>query len=178
MGKPTEVKGDSLSGFAPDLSSQQLQEFLAGPLANAALLLGQATTRIVYDLDRYRAAQQPAFAATLARETHVSDPLPSSGLKVQLRFVYSNGFGREAQTKVQAEPGPLDLADPNSQVADPRWVGTGEKVCNNKGKPVRQAASAEGAAFRAGGRTPWLPSRRSSRTRTESLKMNRLLSSD
>ena len=58
--------------------------------------------------------------------------------EVQLHFVYSDGFGREAQTKVQAEPGPLDLGDPNSPIANPRWVGTGEKVYNNKGKPVRQ----------------------------------------
>ena len=57
---------------------------------------------------------------------------------MQMHFVYSDGFGREAQTKVQAEPGPLDLSDPNSPVQNPRWVGTGAKVYNNKGKPVRQ----------------------------------------
>ena len=44
---------------------------------------GNATTRIVYDLDRSVARSRPSrrsnadrFAATLARETHVSDPLP------------------------------------------------------------------------------------------------------
>src|SRR5262249_30834510 len=29
-------------------------------------------------------------------------------------------------------------SDPNSPAANPRWVGTGEKVYNNKGKPIRQ----------------------------------------
>ena len=29
-------------------------------------------------------------------------------------------------------------AIPASPIADPRWVGTGEKVYNNKGKPIRQ----------------------------------------
>ena len=58
--------------------------------------------------------------------------------KREAEFVYSDGFGREAQTKVQAEPGPLDLSDPKSPIANPRWVGTGEKVYNNKGKPIRQ----------------------------------------
>ena len=57
---------------------------------------------------------------------------------MQLSFVYSDGFGREAQTKIQAEPGPLDPNDPASPLLNPRWVGTGAKIYNNKGKPVRQ----------------------------------------
>jgi hypothetical protein len=81
---------------------------------------------------------QPVFAATLARETHVSDPLPPDGLKIQISFSYSDGFGREIQKKIQAEPGPLDLDDPRSPVANPRWVGSGWTIFNNKGKPVRQ----------------------------------------
>ena len=47
------------------------------------------------------------FAATLARETHASDPLPPGGLKVQVSLSYSDGFGREIQKKIQAEPGPI-----------------------------------------------------------------------
>ena len=72
---------------------------------------GTATTRILYDLERV-----PVCAASIARETHVSDLAPGQQTKVQLHFVYSDGFGREAQTKVQAEPGPLDLE--RSQFAD------------------------------------------------------------
>ena len=95
--------------------------------------LGTATSRIVYDLD-----QTPVCAASIARETHVSDLGPGQETRVQLHFVYSDGFGREAQTKIQAEPGPLDLDDARSPHADPRWVGMGAKIYNNKGKPVRQ----------------------------------------
>ena len=135
MGKMTETKGDSLSGFVPDLTPQQRQEFLADPLGHAALLLGQATTRIVYDLDRYRTTQQPVFAATLARETHVSDPLPPGGLKVQVNLSYSDGFGREIQKKIQAEPGPVVAGGP---IVSPRWVGSGWTIFNNKGKPIKQ----------------------------------------
>ncbi|MDN3514532.1 MAG: hypothetical protein NG747_09040 [Candidatus Brocadia sp.] len=68
MGKVTETKGDSLADFVPDLTPQQRQDFLADPLGNAARILGQATTRIVYNPDRYLTTQQPVFAATLARE--------------------------------------------------------------------------------------------------------------
>ena len=48
---------------------------------------------------------------------------------------YSDGFGREIQKKVQAEPGPLVNKGPT---VDPRWVGSGWTIFNNKGKPVRQ----------------------------------------
>ncbi|MGH9894068.1 MAG: SpvB/TcaC N-terminal domain-containing protein, partial [bacterium] len=135
MGKATEVKGDSLAGSEPNLTPQQRQAFLADPLGNAALLLGQASTRIVYDLERYLRTQQPVFAATLARETHVSDPLPTGGLKVQVSVSYSDGFGREIQKKIQAEPGPVVEGGPT---VNPRWVGSGWTIFNNKGKPVKQ----------------------------------------
>ena len=64
-----------------------------------------------------------------------SRPLPPQGLKIQLSFSYSDGFGREIQKKIQAEPGPVVDAGP---VVNPRWVGSGWTIFNNKGKPVRQ----------------------------------------
>lgn len=135
MGKVMENKGDSLAGFIADLTAQQRDDFLSDPLGQAASLLGNATTRIVYDIDRFRRAKQPVFAATLARETHASDPLPPQGLKIQVSLGYSDGFGREIQKKIQAEPGPL--TDRGPTIA-PRWVGSGWTIFNNKGKPVKQ----------------------------------------
>ena len=149
MGKPqpAPVEGDSLAGFLADLTQAQIDAFhdAADPHTVAPTLLQNSTTRIVYDLDRFRHTQltnpndptqwQPACAATLARETHVSAPLPPQGLKIQLSFSYSDGFGREIQKKIQAEPGPLVEGGP---VVNPRWVGSGWTVFNNKGKPVRQ----------------------------------------
>ena len=151
MGK-SEALGDSLTGFMADPTSQQIEEFLTDPLATAATLLGQATTRIVYDFDRYRRSQQPTFAAVITRETHVSDLLPASELKVQVSLGYSDGFGREIQRKIQAEPGPVPARDANGTIivgsdGQPmmtptivarRWVGGGWTVFNNKSKPVRQ----------------------------------------
>jgi RHS repeat-associated protein len=149
MGKPlpAPVEGDTLSGFAADLTQAQVDAFFdaADPHTNAPGLLSDATTRIVYDLDRFRRTQQanpgdstkwqPACAATLARETHASAALPLQGLKIQLSFSYSDGFGREIQKKIQAEPGPLVEGGP---VVNLRWVGSGWTIFNNKGKPVRQ----------------------------------------
>jgi RHS repeat-associated protein len=166
MGKPypAKVEGDTLDGFATDLTQAQLDAFFdpADPHSAAAALLNGATTRILYDLDRFRrtqqanpqdaAAWQPACSATLTRETHVSAPLPPQGLRIQLNFAYSDGFGREIQKKILAEPGPGPQRDANGKIIvgadglpemapneiNPRWVGSGWTVFNNKGKPVRQ----------------------------------------
>jgi RHS repeat-associated protein len=130
--------GDSLQGVQADLTSQQIDDFFANPGVKAVTRLGSATTRIIYDVDRYYLTgnpDRPPYAATIARETHVSDPVPEDGLKVQVSFSYSDGFGREIQKKIQAEPGPLEKFGP---MVNPRWVGTGWTIFNNKGKPVRQ----------------------------------------
>ncbi len=155
MGKATESQGDSLVDFVSDLTSEQRQQFLANPLDRAPHLLGSASTRIVYDIDNYRATGQPVYAAILGRETHSSDPLPPGGLKIQVSLGYSDGFGREIQRKIQAEPGPVPQRDTNGQIilgandqpemtsidVGPRWVGTGWTLFNNKGSPVRQYES-------------------------------------
>jgi RHS repeat-associated protein len=147
MGKqlPAPTEGDSLTGFVADLTQSQLDSFhdAADPHTVAPALLQDATTRIIYDLDRFRRTQMatpadntkwlPSYAATLARESHANAPLPPQGLKLQISFSYSDGFGREVQKKIQAEPEKV-----NGVVGPPRWVGSGWTITNNKGKPVRQ----------------------------------------
>jgi hypothetical protein len=99
MGKPlpAPVEGDTLNGFVTEITRVQLDSFFnAGdPHATAAALLKDATTRIVYDLDRFRRTRQakpndltqwqPACAATLARESHVSAPPPPYRLSPRSR---------------------------------------------------------------------------------------------
>ncbi len=132
--------------FETDLTQQQLDDFSQNPLSTAVTLLGNATTRIIYDLERFITFKKPVFAATLARETHVSDLLAGEESKVQVSFTYSDGFGREIQQKIQAEAGLAPVRDAqgvlrcnqNLQPTEPRWVGTGRTIFNNKGKPVKQ----------------------------------------
>jgi RHS repeat-associated protein len=150
MGKSTEQLGDSLDAFTADLTQQQLDEFYDAddPHTPAEGLLSGATTRIVYDLHRFRhtvsaapdepMAWGPIFAATISRETHTSDLVLGQHSKTQISFSYSDGFGREIQKKVQAEPGPIVHHGP---VVDPRWVGSGWTIYDNKGQPVRQYES-------------------------------------
>jgi RHS repeat-associated protein len=147
MGKTTENLGDNLTAFTANLSQTQIDDFhdAADPHTLAAALLGTATTRVVYDVSRFYNSRRaspldpvkwlPPFAAVLARETHVSDLAPGQQTKIQISFSYTDGFGREAQKKIQAEPGPV--VD-NGPTVNPRWVGSGWTVFNNKGKPVRQ----------------------------------------
>jgi RHS repeat-associated protein len=147
MGKTNEKLGDTLADFETDLTDTQIDGFhdTLDPHIPAPNLLKGASTRIIYDLRRFRLSREahpddparwlPVYAATLARETHASDPAPPGGLKIQISFSYSDGFGREIQKKIQAEPGPLVEG---GSVVSPRWVGSGWTIFNNKGKPVRQ----------------------------------------
>lgn len=142
MGKTSEALGDNLDGFVPDLSSDDIKQFFSQPKDSqmGSKLLGNATTRIVYDTARYwlepdPQKRMPIFAVTLSRETHTSDGIPPDSLKVHVNFAYSDGFGREIQHKVQAEPGAVEGV---TGTVNPRWAGTGWTIFNNKGKPVRQ----------------------------------------
>jgi RHS repeat-associated protein len=159
MGKPAPAtaEGDSLSGFEADLTEAVVLAHLANPFVDAGAVLGRASTRLIYDLFAYQRTRsqlepQPTVVYTLARETHDSDPVPVGGLKIQHGVSYSDGFGREIQKKIQAEPGPVPKRDGAGKIivggdrhpvmtadtVSPRWVGTGWTVFNNKGKPVRQ----------------------------------------
>jgi len=162
MGKalPAPQEGDLLAGFVQDPSQSDLDAFFSAPVeansadlkrsqatTNSRVLLADATSRTVYDLGRFWITQaanpgdpskwQPAVAATIARETHVSDENGTPS-RLQVSFSYSDGFGREIQKKIQAEPGRLDPHNNSSAQLNPRWVGGGWTVFNNKGKPVRQ----------------------------------------
>jgi RHS repeat-associated protein len=136
MGKAAgPAEGDTLAGFAADPGPADAEAFFgaADPAGAAALLLGGATSRVLYDLDRFRRTRaehpgeperwEPPCAATIARETH------GGAARVQVTVVHHDGYGREAQKKAQAA---------RMAPALPRWSCTGSTVFDNKGHPVRQ----------------------------------------
>jgi RHS repeat-associated protein len=155
-----QSQADSLEGLQPDLPLNQRRAHLANPLggmaddssqtANPQNILGDATTRLIYDLHHYRDLQEPVVVYTLARENHAVETTRPQ--KIQHQLLYSDGFGREVQTKIQAEPGPVPTRDATGRIqvgsdgtvqltnddVEPRWVGTGWTIYNNKGKPVQQ----------------------------------------
>lgn len=157
MGKPEENLGDLLADFRANLTEADVLDHLKKPLAGPHSILKKATTRLVYDLFAYQRTKdepqpQSAVVYTLARETHESDLAPGGQTKIQHSFSYSDGFGREIQKKIQAEPGPVPQRDADGKIIvgadgqpqmsvddfNPRWVGSGWTIFNNKGKPVRQ----------------------------------------
>jgi RHS repeat-associated protein len=158
MGKADESprRGDLLDSFVPDLPDDVIAAHLADPLADPLAVLGHATTRMIYDLSAYyrtKHAAQPAptVVYTLTRETHDADLAAGQQPRIQHLFAYSDGFGREIQSKAQAELGLVPVRDANGRIVvvngvpqmtttgvSPRWVGSGWTVFNNKGKPVRQ----------------------------------------
>lgn len=142
------LEADNILGFTENTEAeeaQRIQTFFA--LANtvapqvcnsdalqqaARTLLGNASARMVYDF-----STQPTVVASIAREQH-ANVNPNSPL--QISFEYSDGMGKVAMKKVQAEPGLVKAPDgtnidTGSQL---RWIGNGRTVLNNKGNPIKQ----------------------------------------
>lgn len=140
MGKTSENLGDSLAGFVADLDEPTILAHLTYPLSHPEAILGNASSRMLYDLSAYfrtRGSLQPTPPAVyvLTRDTHSAEVAAGQATNYQHSFAYSDGFAREAQRKTQAEPGPV--ADAGSTV-DPRWATTGWCIYNNKGKCIRK----------------------------------------
>lgn len=133
-------EGDSLAGFTADLSTATILAVRANPLASPGSILGDATSRVVNDLFAYHRTRhlpvpEAPMVYTLTRETHVSDLAPGQTSRYIHSLAYIDGFGREAQKKAQAEPGPVPGM---GGTISPRWVGSGWSIYNNKGNPVRK----------------------------------------
>ena len=105
--------------------------------------LQHATTFFYYDLFAWINRNQPVCFASVVRETHESELSGGNPSKVSLSVGYSNGLGKNLQTKIQAEPGNALKWDGNNLITvdtspNLRWVGSGRTILNNKGNPVKQ----------------------------------------
>ena len=160
MGKPEDVPavGDLLgSDLEVDPTQAQVFGAVQDPRGTvAAALLGDATTRVVYDVDAYKRSRdsddpRPAVALSISRESHVSQGKPPGGVRRQIRLVYADGGGAEIQRKAQVGDGPVPVRDaagsvvldddgqPTMTTSDvPRWACSGWSIRNNKGLVVRQ----------------------------------------
>jgi RHS repeat-associated protein len=125
-------EGDNLAGFRPNPGPAEIDAFFADPAGRARALLGDASTRVVYDLHRQHQGRGPARAATIVREVHASDP-GGSHSALQISVQYGDGFGRIAQTRALTDPGEIEgVAVPE------RWIVSGWVIVNNKGQPVQR----------------------------------------
>lgn len=98
--------------------------------------LADPTTTYAYELSRWATGGLPVRVHVRTRETHAD-----SGTRRYDRYTYSDGGGNVIQEKVNAEPGTayeVISGTLTAVEADPRWVGTGRTILDNKGSPVKQ----------------------------------------
>lgn len=100
--------------------------------------LADPTAKMEYDLFNWQINSKPNFVHMYAREQH-----GAANPRWQESYVYSDGGGGVIMTKAQAEPGKAKqwnvITKKLEEVeANPRWVGNGRTILNNKGNPVKQ----------------------------------------
>ncbi|SNT49761.1 RHS repeat-associated core domain-containing protein [Asanoa hainanensis] len=86
--------------------------------------LADPTIRIEYDLFRWQTTGEPNVVRTYQRERH-----GAANTGWQERHTHLDGAGTPLMVKTPAPPGPG---------GEPRWIGSGRTVLNNKGAVVRQ----------------------------------------
>lgn len=143
-----------LNEFTDDAERALIDGFFQAPASDVLVtqgksLLQRATARFVYDLDSYKNRGTPCVVTSILREEHFKK---NNDSPLQLSFEYSNGLGQVVMKKAQAEPGEAkqvtinangsySVADVDTSSQNPkqlRWIGSGRKVLNNKGNPVKQ----------------------------------------
>jgi len=128
-------------GFTPDLTPAQVSGFFSDPYTNGPALLQGATTRYIYDF----VSGGPFSTGIMMRQIHANqtpDPrVDITSAPYQFSFEYTDGLGRIALKKVQADPATGAPAAGSCDGPNPpvhQWVGNGKTVYNNKGKAVMQ----------------------------------------
>ena len=127
----TNKEGDALNEFVvPYEYDEKFRDYFKDE--NIEALLKNASSVMLYDLwrgislkgrDKY--VNQPQAVFTAAREKHHHiEQIPI----IQRKISYFDGLDRELQTKLSFEP----------ESTDKKWLTSGWKTYNNKGKPVRQ----------------------------------------
>lgn len=100
--------------------------------------LDDPTAKMDYNLFNWQNNGKPNFAHASLREQH-----GAANTRWQESYVYTDGGGNVIMTKAQVNPGIAKKWDVASQQvieinANPRWVGNGRTILNNKGNPVKQ----------------------------------------
>lgn len=100
--------------------------------------LNDPTVRIEYDLLNWKNNGKPNFVHTFAREKH-----GAGNPRWQENYAYSDGGGSVVMSKNQAKPGEALRWNTATKTLDkvnanPRWIGNGRTIFNNKGNPIKQ----------------------------------------
>ena len=130
----TEVAFDALGLVTATAIKGKASQFIIGEWEGDTI--NAPTVQMAYDLHHWKDEGKPVYVHTSARETHKDTH--TAWLQ---SYTYSDGLGRELQTKVQAEDGPawtMQGGVPVQVNSTNRWTATGRTLYNNKGKVVKQ----------------------------------------
>jgi len=125
-------------GFA-QLAEYQIQEVsdLKQLLDNPDDYLQSAASYFYYDLFAWKNRKIPVHAVNLIAENY-----PNNSARTLVQISYSDGFGRELQTKVKADSGTALFVNDDGTIetkeSSDRWLTSGRTIYNNKGNPVKQ----------------------------------------
>lgn len=151
MGKGLEA--DDLAGLeaATDtIETSLIQDYFSASDSNTLVNIGKqllqhATARFVHDFEAYQRDGKPVVVSSIMREEHYQK---NNNSPIQIGFEYTDGLGKVAMKKVQAEPGLAKKVTVNADLyititkvdttTQLRWIGNGRTVLNNKGNPVKQ----------------------------------------
>jgi RHS repeat-associated protein len=100
--------------------------------ANPRNYLQRAASYFYYDLFSWQNHQVPVHAFNLVAEGYEADA------RVQKSITYSDGLGREVQSKMKVERGEAFVVNIGTQMTEDRWLASNRKVYNNKGNPVKE----------------------------------------
>ncbi|MFG2104616.1 SpvB/TcaC N-terminal domain-containing protein [Micromonospora echinaurantiaca] len=133
----TDPNGQRRAVRYDELGRVVASALLGRPGAGDGDTLDDPTLTFTYDPFNWMVNGKPAYSRGRHRERH--GPTNPRWLE---SYEYSTGTGGLAMTKSRVHPGPaLEVGDDGVAVevdADPRWLGTGRTVVNNKGNPVKR----------------------------------------
>ena len=131
------TENGEFQGFIP-LEEYQVQELpeLAELMANPQEYLQGAASYFYYDLFAWKDKQVPVHTVSLTTEDYGNNG------RILTSISYSDGFGRDLQSKVKADAVKADAGTAffvngdgsiGTEVSDDRWLTSGHTVYNNKG---------------------------------------------
>lgn len=105
-------------------------------IANPRTYLQGAASYFHYDPFSWQNNQVPIHAVNLVAEDY------EAGAGVQRNIAYSDGLGREVQSKMKVEAGEAFVVNPDgsigTEITEDRWLASNRKAYNNKGNPVKE----------------------------------------
>ena len=139
------IEADQPVGFGPLAQHTFIASDFATALNDPATALGKLESLCFYAPENMQDNGRPVYSAVISADRYPDD----QDRQIRITLVYSDGFGRELQSKTKVEPGlalytdetgkiVVDNHEPVQSPTEDRWRVTARVEYNNKGEPVRQ----------------------------------------